>query len=117
MPRHTESGLPFEPVYGPEALDGWDPVARLGTPGDYPYTRGVYSSMYTGRPWTMRQYAGFGTAAESNARYQQLIAAGVAVATHVQDCFNRQAALEAEIDAGTITTPAEIDATTWPPAT
>ena len=48
---------------------------------------------------------------------QQLIAAGVAVATHVQDCFNRQAALEAEIDAGTITTPAEIDATTWPPAT
>ena len=76
MPRHTESGLPFEPVYGPEALDGWDPVARLGTPGDYPYTRGVYSSMYTGRPWTMRQYAGFGTAAESNARYQQLIAAG-----------------------------------------
>ena len=69
-------GLPFEPVYGPAALDGWDPAARLGTPGDYPYTRGVYSSMYTGRPWTMRQYAGFGTAAESNARYQQLIAAG-----------------------------------------
>ena len=45
-------------------------------PGEYPYTRGVYPSMYTGRPWTMRQYAGFGTAAESNERYHQLIDAG-----------------------------------------
>ncbi|PJE96752.1 methylmalonyl-CoA mutase, partial [Streptomyces carminius] len=48
----------------------------LGEPGAYPYTRGVYPSMYTGRPWTMRQYAGFGTATESNARYKQLIANG-----------------------------------------
>jgi methylmalonyl-CoA mutase, N-terminal domain len=70
---HTESGLPFEPVYGPDALDGWDPATALGEPGAYPFTRGVYPSMYTGRPWTMRQYAGFGTAAESNRRYQQLI--------------------------------------------
>jgi len=76
MARHTESGLPFEPVYGPDALDGWDPAERLGVPGQYPFTRGVYPSMYTGKPWTMRQYAGFGTAAESNERYQQLIAAG-----------------------------------------
>jgi methylmalonyl-CoA mutase N-terminal domain/subunit len=76
MARHTESGLPIEPVYGPDALDGWDPAERLGEPGAYPFTRGVYPSMYTGRPWTMRQYAGFGTAAESNARYHQLIAAG-----------------------------------------
>ncbi|MFE2915758.1 methylmalonyl-CoA mutase [Kitasatospora indigofera] len=75
-PRRTESGLPVEPVYGPEALRGWDPAERLGEPGAYPYTRGVYPSMYTGRPWTMRQYAGFGTAAESNARYRQLIAGG-----------------------------------------
>ncbi|MBR7834085.1 methylmalonyl-CoA mutase [Actinospica durhamensis] len=72
----NESGLPIEPVYGPEALEGWDPQARLGRPGAYPFTRGVYPSMYTGRPWTMRQYAGFGTAAESNARYKQLIANG-----------------------------------------
>src|ERR671910_1147438 len=72
----TESGLPFVPVYGPEALDGWDPQERLGRPGEYPFTRGVYPSMYTGRPWTMRQYAGFGTAVESNARYKQLIANG-----------------------------------------
>jgi methylmalonyl-CoA mutase N-terminal domain/subunit len=72
----TESGLPFAPVYGPADLAGWDPAERLGEPGAYPYTRGVYPSMYTGRPWTMRQYAGFGTAAESNERYRHLLAAG-----------------------------------------
>ncbi|MDN5764093.1 MAG: methylmalonyl-CoA mutase family protein [Microlunatus sp.] len=76
MRGHTESGTPFEPVYGPEALAGFDPALALGEPGAYPYTRGVYPSMYTTRPWTMRQYAGFGTAAESNARYQELIGNG-----------------------------------------
>ncbi|ROQ96259.1 methylmalonyl-CoA mutase [Streptomyces sp. 2132.2] len=72
----TESGSPIEPVYGPGDLTGWDPEVKLGEPGAYPYTRGVYPTMYTGKPWTMRQYAGFGTAAESNARYRQLIAGG-----------------------------------------
>jgi methylmalonyl-CoA mutase, N-terminal domain len=72
----TESGLPFETLYGPQVLDGWDPAEKLGLPGEYPFTRGVYPSMYTGRPWTMRQYAGFGTAKESNERYHQLVAAG-----------------------------------------
>ncbi|SEG61911.1 methylmalonyl-CoA mutase [Actinacidiphila yanglinensis] len=76
MTRESESGLPIEPVYGPETLAGWDAAGRLGEPGRYPFTRGVYPSMYTGRPWTMRQYAGFGTATESNARYQQLISHG-----------------------------------------
>jgi methylmalonyl-CoA mutase N-terminal domain/subunit len=76
MARQTESGLPFQPVYGPAALEGWDPAEQLGEPGSFPFTRGVYPTMYTGKPWTMRQYAGFGTAAESNARYHQLIAAG-----------------------------------------
>ena len=76
MTRESESGLPIEPVYGPAALEGWDPAERLGEPGGFPFTRGVYPTMYTGRPWTMRQYAGFGTAAESNARYKQLIANG-----------------------------------------
>lgn len=75
-PRTTESGLGIRPVYGPADLDGWDPAERLGEPGSYPYTRGIHPTMYTGRPWTMRQYAGFGTAAESNARYRQLIAHG-----------------------------------------
>ncbi|MFE7747628.1 methylmalonyl-CoA mutase [Streptomyces sp. NPDC057428] len=78
MTRESESGLPIEPVYGPEALDGWQADEKLGEPGAYPFTRGVYPTMYTGRPWTMRQYAGFGTATESNARYKQLIANGTA---------------------------------------
>ncbi|MFE7517947.1 acyl-CoA mutase large subunit family protein [Streptomyces halstedii] len=78
MTRESESGLPIEPVYGPDALDGWRAEEKLGEPGAYPFTRGVYPSMYTGRPWTMRQYAGFGTATESNARYKQLIANGTA---------------------------------------
>ncbi len=72
----TESGLPFQSVYGPADLEGFDPAARLGEPGRFPFTRGVYPSMYTGRPWTMRQYAGFGTAKESNERYKQLVAHG-----------------------------------------
>ena len=72
----TQSGLPFAPLYGPDDLSGWDPSEQLGAPGQFPFTRGVYPSMYTGRPWTMRQYAGFGTAVESNERYKQLLAAG-----------------------------------------
>ena len=76
MARPTESGLPFEPVYGPGHLAGWDPADRLGEPGGYPFTRGVYPTMYVGRPWTMRQYAGFGTVAESNHRYHKLLAHG-----------------------------------------
>ncbi|ACU69709.1 methylmalonyl-CoA mutase, large subunit [Catenulispora acidiphila DSM 44928] len=76
MSSLSESGLPIEPVYGPSALTGWDPAAKLGEPGAFPFTRGVYPTMYTGKPWTMRQYAGFGTAAESNRRYHQLINAG-----------------------------------------
>ena len=58
----SESGLPIRPAYGPDDLAGFDPAVQLGEPGGYPFTRGVYASMYTGRPWTMRQYAGFGTA-------------------------------------------------------
>src|SRR5256885_10554714 len=73
--RRAESGFPLQPVYGAEDLPK-DLTERLGEPGEYPYPRGVYPTMYTERPWTMRQYAGFGTAAESNARYHQLLAAG-----------------------------------------
>ncbi|GBQ00259.1 methylmalonyl-CoA mutase [Streptomyces spongiicola] len=76
MARESESGLPIEPVWGPDDLEGWDPGEKLGEPGSYPFTRGVHPTMYTGRLWTMRQYAGFGTAAESNARYKQLIEHG-----------------------------------------
>jgi methylmalonyl-CoA mutase N-terminal domain/subunit len=70
----AESGFEIKPVY--DAGDVSD--APVGRPGEYPYTRGVYPTMYTSRPWTMRQYAGFGTAAESNARYHELLAHGTA---------------------------------------
>jgi len=72
----SQSGLPIESVYGSPELDGFEPDVRLGAPGAYPFTRGVYPTMYTSRPWTMRQYAGFATATESNRRYHQLIEAG-----------------------------------------
>ncbi|WP_270886360.1 acyl-CoA mutase large subunit family protein [Pedococcus sp. 5OH_020] len=72
----SESDLPIKPVYDAADLEGFDPAAKLGEPGQYPYTRGVYRNMYTGRPWTMRQYAGFGTAKESNERYHELVKAG-----------------------------------------
>ena len=71
----TTSGIALDPIYAPgdvkEGLDG-----RLGLPGEYPFTRGVQSTMYRGRFWTMRQYAGFGTAEESNKRYRYLLASG-----------------------------------------
>ena len=63
-------------IVGPGALAGWDPDEQLGRPGEYPYTRGPYESMYQGRPWTMRQYAGFGTAEQTNARFRSLLEAG-----------------------------------------
>src|ERR1700728_4541407 len=76
MGRESESGLPIEPVYGPGQPAGFDPADKLGQPGAYPFTRGVYPGMYTKRPWTMRQYAGFATAEDSNRRYHELIEAG-----------------------------------------
>ena len=69
----SESNLPIHAVYDASSLAGFDPHEKLGAPGKYPFTRGVYPSMYTGRPWTMRQYAGFGTAKESNERYHELV--------------------------------------------
>jgi methylmalonyl-CoA mutase N-terminal domain/subunit len=72
----TPTGLPMAPVIGPADLDGWDAERDLGFPGQFPFTRGVYPTMYRGRLWTMRQYAGFGSAAESNRRYRYLLAQG-----------------------------------------
>jgi methylmalonyl-CoA mutase N-terminal domain/subunit len=62
--------------YGPDDLVGWDPVDQLGDAGSYPFTRGPYPSMYTGRLWTMRQYAGFGDARATNERFRTLLEAG-----------------------------------------
>ncbi len=69
----TSSGTPLQKRYGPEDLAGFDPAEKLGEPGTPPYTRGVYPDMYRGRLWTMRQYAGYASAAESNARYRYLL--------------------------------------------
>ncbi len=71
----SPSGLPIAPVYRAEDLPA-DQAAALGEPGQFPFTRGVQPTMYRGRLWTMRQYAGFGTAAETNARFKLLLAAG-----------------------------------------
>ncbi len=63
-------------IYKPEDLKDFDPAKQLGEPGQYPYTRGIYSSMYRSRVWTMRQYAGFGNAKETNKRFRYLLANG-----------------------------------------
>ncbi len=73
----SPTGLPMEAVVTPDALNGWDPETELAYPGQFPFTRGVYPTMYRGRLWTTRQYAGFGTAVESNQRYRYLLAQGV----------------------------------------
>ncbi len=74
----TLSGLPIHRLYTEENLAGWDADESLGYPGEFPYTRGIYPAMYRGRFWTMRQYAGFGTAFESNRRYRYLLSKGQA---------------------------------------
>jgi len=75
------AGIPVKPVYGPEDLAGRDPERDLGRPGEYPYTRGIHKQMYRDRLWTMRQYVGFGTPAETNARFKYLM-------DHGQDALN-----------------------------
>ena len=70
--RSTISGIPYQPLYGPGDVD-LDYDRDLGDPGRYPFTRGVYETMYRGKPWTMRQFAGFGTAEETNRRFRYLL--------------------------------------------
>src|SRR5262245_48966421 len=74
----TVSGVPLKRLYTRENLARWEPEDALGFPGEFPYTRGIYPTMYRGRFWTMRQYAGFGTAVESNRRYRYLLSKGQA---------------------------------------
>jgi len=77
QPRfESSSGAEIGAIYGPEALADWSYHEKLGYPGEYPFTRGVQSTMYRGRLWTMRQYAGFGDADESNRRYKFLLEQG-----------------------------------------
>ena len=70
-PAHTDSGIPVDPLYGPPEAD-----PRLGYPGQPPFTRGVYPSMYRGRPWTIRLYAGWGSPEDTNGRFRYLLERG-----------------------------------------
>jgi methylmalonyl-CoA mutase N-terminal domain/subunit len=72
----TLSGTDLDPVYGPPSGESSDGFERIGWPGEYPYTRGLYSTGYRGKPWTIRQFAGFGNAVQTNERYHQILAAG-----------------------------------------
>src|SRR5512136_2555326 len=72
----TSSGIETRREYDPEDLEGFDFLSELGFPGDFAFTRGVQPTMYRGRLWTMRQYAGFGDAEESNRRYRYLLSQG-----------------------------------------
>jgi len=74
----TLSGIPLERVYTSDAVVDSETEASIGFPGEYPFTRGIYPTMYRGRLWTMRQYAGFGSAVESNRRYRYLLSKGQA---------------------------------------
>src|SRR5260370_41709660 len=72
----ANAGFPIKPVYGPEDAAGVEFERDIGRPGEYPYTRGIHPHMYRERLWTMRQYVGFGTPAETNARFKYLIGNG-----------------------------------------
>jgi methylmalonyl-CoA mutase, N-terminal domain len=76
LPATTVSGVPIDPLYTPDNLEGTDWESAIGYPGQYPYTRGIHASMYRGRLWTMRQFAGFGTARQTNERFKFLVAKG-----------------------------------------
>ena len=77
----AHAGFPIKPVYGPEDVADVDFERDIGRPGEYPFTRGIHTHMYRARPWTMRQYVGFGTPAETNARFKYLMG-------HGQDALN-----------------------------
>ncbi len=82
----TVSNLPVKPLYTPSDLKGFDYEKDLGFPGEFPYTRGIYQNMYRGRLWTMRQFAGFGIAEDTNQRYKYLLkhgTTGLSVAFHI----------------------------------
>jgi methylmalonyl-CoA mutase N-terminal domain/subunit len=74
--QETSSHIPVHPIYTPADLEGWDYDQQAGYPGQFPFTRGVQATMYRGRLWTMRQYAGMGDAEESNRRYKYLLSNG-----------------------------------------
>src|SRR5262249_4076181 len=86
----TVSGAPVEPLAAPDSLPGFDPERDLGWPGEYPFTRGVHPTGYRGKLWTMRQFAGFGTARQTNERFHYLLAhgqSGLSTAFHLPTLY------------------------------
>src|SRR5919106_3548114 len=75
-PHRSASGIEIKPVYGPADLEDFDPATDLGDAGAFPFTRGIHPDGYRGRAWTMRQYAGFGSAEETNRRFRYLLERG-----------------------------------------
>ncbi|MBV8758748.1 MAG: methylmalonyl-CoA mutase, partial [Deltaproteobacteria bacterium] len=72
----TMSGIPLKTTYTPDDLKGWSYEEKLGDPGSYPFTRGPHQTMYRGKPWTMRMFAGFGTPEDTNKRFKFLLESG-----------------------------------------
>ena len=72
----TLSGLPVDPVYGPPPGTDYPNFETIGWPGEYPFTRGLYPTGYRGRTWTIRQFAGFGNAQQTNSRYKMILGSG-----------------------------------------
>ncbi|MBI2773280.1 MAG: methylmalonyl-CoA mutase [Chloroflexi bacterium] len=91
----TLSDLPVAPLYTPEDLEGWDANEELGFPGEFPYTRGVQPSVYRGRLWTMRQFAGFGSPEDTNKRFHYLLRHGV---TGLSTAFDMPALMGRDAD-------------------
>src|ERR1700737_2813829 len=76
IPQETIGGLQLQPTYGPEDAGHRDVARDLPSPGQYPYTRGIHPAMYRDKLWTMRQFSGFGSAAQTNQRYRFLLSQG-----------------------------------------
>src|SRR6202167_1161612 len=93
--EETSSHIPVNPLYTPADLADWDYDGQVGYPGEFPYTRGVQATMYRGRLWTMRQYAGMGDAEESNKRYKYLLANGT---TGLSVAFDRPTQIALDSD-------------------
>ena len=85
----TVSDLPIERLYSAKDLGpGWTEAEKLGVPGEYPYTRGIHPTGYRGRLWTMRQFAGFGSAEDTNARFHYLLEHGQTGLSTASNCYS-----------------------------
>src|SRR5215467_6718221 len=110
QPPTTVSGRPIEPLYTPNDLNGRGGESDDRYPGQYPFTRGIHASMYRGRLWTMRQFAGFGTSEETNARFRYLLEHGQTGLSTAIDTLEDMRRLFAGIDLGKVSVSMTINA-------